>query len=62
MYGLTEGEEEESGSSHVGENWRTSKGREANGPAAVAKTGPGTEQHQGHTELYCPYNAASVTP
>lgn len=30
-------------------------------PAAVVKTDPGTEQPQRHTELYCPYNDASVT-
>lgn len=33
----------------------------SSGPAAVVKTGPGTEQPQRHTELYCPYNDASVT-
>lgn len=34
----------------------------SSGPAAVVKTGPGTEQPQRHTEIYCPYNDASVTP
>lgn len=45
--------------------WSDSRGqvwRDANSPAAVAQTGPGTEQAQGHTEPYCPYNVASVTP
>lgn len=34
----------------------------SDGPAAVVKTGPGTEQPQRHTEPYCPYKDASVTP
>lgn len=45
--------------------WSDSRGqvwRDANSPAAVAQTGPGTEQAQGHTEPYCPYTVASVTP
>lgn len=33
---------------------RASREREANGPAAEAKAGPGTEQLQGHTGLCVP--------
>lgn len=46
----------------LGSKWRASGGEEANGPAAAAMAGPGTVKPQGHTGLYCPYNAASVTP